>query len=56
MRTVREFVEDCISDGRPPELIIAVAQNTYWVNKLDKVRKMIVKVTTRVAKKNVAKK
>ena len=36
-RTVRAFVEDCISDGKSFSDIITIARNTHWRTKIDKV-------------------
>lgn len=40
-RTVREFVEDLLSNGRTGREIIAVAQNTYWKPRLEEVRQVV---------------
>lgn len=37
-RTVREFVEDLVSDGRPAEHIILVARLTRWNTHLEEVK------------------
>lgn len=40
-RTVREFVEDCLSDGRTGKEILVVAKMTYWKSKIEEVKEVI---------------
>jgi len=40
-RTVQEFVEDLLSDGREPKEILVVAANTYWKLDIEEIRKII---------------
>lgn len=37
-RTVQDFVEDMVSDNKEFKLILAVAQNTRWYNRLDEIK------------------
>lgn len=47
-RTIREFVEDLLTDCRTPEHIIMVARNTHWVAKIERVEEILKKVLERV--------
>jgi len=40
-RTVREFTEDCLSDGRTPEEILIVAGNTRWKSDMEEIKAII---------------
>ena len=40
-RTVREFVEDLLSDGRSEEQIISVAKCTRWSSNLEEVKTIL---------------
>jgi len=40
-RTVREFVEDLLSDGIEPKQILAVARSTRWKSDIEEVKEII---------------
>ena len=40
-RTVREFVEDLLSDGRTPDEILVVAENTRWKVDVEEIKSII---------------
>ena len=40
-RTVREFVEDKLSDGRTPKQIIMVAMSTKWKSEMEEIKRII---------------
>jgi hypothetical protein len=50
-RTVNDFVEDLLSDGKTEKEILIIAQNTYWKNKLAEVKEAIFKIKRHLAKK-----
>jgi len=41
IRTVQEFVEDLIIDGRTHKEVICVAQSTRWEPHLEEVKKVL---------------
>ena len=41
VRTVQEFVEDLLSNGRTAKQILAVAENTRWESKIEEVKEVI---------------
>jgi len=43
-RTVREFVEELVTEGRSLPLIKAVAMNTRWNTQIDSVMKIATKL------------
>lgn len=40
-RTVQEFVEDLLSDGKTPRHIIMVAKNTRWKSDIEEIIEII---------------
>ena len=40
-RTVRNFVEDLLSDGKSAKHILIVARNTYWQSQIKEVEEVI---------------
>ncbi len=40
-RTVREFVEDLLSDGKTPKQILAVALGTRWASNTKEIKEVI---------------
>lgn len=40
-RTVQEFVEDLLSNGRTASQILTVAENTYWKPRIEEVKEVI---------------
>jgi len=38
-RTIQEFVEDLVSDGRDLNQILTVAANSRWVNHKEEIKK-----------------
>ena len=40
-RTVRNFVEDLLSDGRSAKQILIVARNTRWEPQIEEVKEVI---------------
>ena len=41
IRTVREFVEDLLSDGIEPKQILAVARSTRWKSDIEEIKEII---------------
>ena len=41
IRTIRDFVEDLLSDGRSIKEIITVAQNTRWKGHIDEIKEIL---------------
>ena len=44
-RTIEDFVEDMISDGRNLKQILAVAASSRWTNSEDKIKETYEKLT-----------
>lgn len=51
-RTVRAFVEDCVSDGKSYDDIMTIAQNTHWRVKIEKVKERATKLFKKLNIKN----
>jgi len=49
-RTVNEFVEDLVSDGRTEKEIFSIAQSTHWKNKTDEVKDALFRLERRRSK------
>ena len=49
--TVRDFVEDELSDGKDAAYILMIARNTYWKTKLDEVKKEIESFSLKLGKR-----
>ena len=43
-RTVQEFVEDLLSDGRNLNQILTVAANSRWINDKEEIKKVYYKL------------
>jgi hypothetical protein len=54
VRTVQEFVEDLLSNGRTAKEILAIAQNTRWENKVSEVKTIILEFSEVFLKKFTA--
>ena len=52
-RTIQEFVEDLISDGRTEKQILCVAQSTRWSNRKEEIKEMIVRLRRRMTKRKI---
>ena len=50
-RTVIDFVEDLVSDGRSESEALIVAQNSRWRNKLDEIKEALFRLRRRMAKR-----
>jgi len=50
-RTIDEFVEDLVSDGRTENEIFNIAQSTRWKNRVDEIKDAIFILERRRAKK-----
>jgi len=51
LRTVRDFVEDLLTDGRSAKHIIIVARNSYWKTRVDEVKQAILNFSGKIPKK-----
>ncbi len=51
LRTVNEFVEDTISDGRTESEVIIIAQNSHWRTKLNEVKEYLIRLRRRMEKR-----
>jgi hypothetical protein len=40
-RTVRDYVEDMLSDGKTKERILIVAQNTHWQTNIEEIKEIL---------------
>lgn len=54
-RTVRDFVEDMISDGKTEKEILHIAQSTRWQNKVEEIKEYIVRLKRRMEKRKAGK-
>lgn len=50
-RTVREFTEDLLSNGRTAIEIVAVAENSRWQSKVTEVKSIILEFSGKFSKK-----
>ena len=50
-RTVNDFVEDLISDGRTESEVLIVTQNSRWKNRINEIKEGIVKLRRRMVKR-----
>lgn len=53
-RTLQEFVEDLLSNGRTAKQIIAVADNSRWKTRLPEVKTCISEFNGKLSKKFVS--
>ena len=44
-RTIRDFVEDLLSEGRTPLMIRAVAESCRWANHLEDINEIIQEIS-----------
>ena len=51
-RTVEDFVEDCISDGRTPQQVIIIANQTHWKGKITEIEEYLGKIMKNLKKIN----
>lgn len=51
IRTLQEFVEDLLSDGRTPKQILAVAGSTHWKLQIEEIKEIIKGFSKRFKKK-----
>ena len=49
-RTVRDFVEDLLSEGRTPLMIRAVAESCRWAGHLQEINEAIKEISTKFKK------
>jgi len=52
IRTIEDFVEDCISDGRTPQQVIIIANQTHWKSKIAEIKGYLQKITKNLKKIN----
>ncbi len=50
-RTVRDFVEDLLSDGRDADYIRMIANNTHWKSRLEEVKQIIESFSSKLGKR-----
>ena len=50
-RTVQDFVEDLVSDGRTESEVLIVAQGTRWKNRIDEIKEGIIRLRRRMVKR-----
>ncbi len=50
IRTIRDFVEDLLSEGRTPIMIQAVAESCRWAGHLDAINELIKEISVKFKK------
>ncbi len=50
IRTIRDFVEDLLSEGRTPIMIQAVAESCRWAGHLDEINELIKEISVKFKK------
>lgn len=50
-RTVQDFVEDLLSDGRTASQILMVTENTYWQARIEEVKQVIRSFSAKLKKR-----
>jgi hypothetical protein len=54
LRTVEEFTEDLLSNGRTGKQIITIAENTHWKTRLAEVKEVLLRFSGKLSKNFIA--